>query len=356
MYKHFLHELFSFLLLFLLFGRQVLANQSILFTTSEELCTDKKVCDNVDGVYAPSEVEQCTEELLIQYGNDKQGYLTTDGQIKTTPTITECSNNYKSTKYAFKNHLIDVIKHKNSQLVKNFKTEPNKQSHSSSIGQYMKEKFDDFLQYCLIFLELLGLIIITVFGVMCKVFSTQMIKRFNFMLLSKILIFKMFKHFRVSRNIHLIPEELLENGINPPRTCMPPRRVPGVSTITIHETSPPPPSAPQKTYNSIEPGSYVPPFNPYTESTLHQGHSQQFRQAPNEFNQGYRQSLIRAAKSVSNVSQPQQIQKSSSTVSLKGPAKGRTYSEKRINDVQCERCYLWFTTGISIKRHLKTCI
>lgn len=151
-------------------------NQSILFTTNEELCIDKDKCEKVDDIYVLSEVESCTEELLIQYGNDKQAYLTSDGQLKSSPTSSECANAYKSIKYALKNIIIDVIKHKNSVLVKSYKTENDKSSHLG-LSRYINDKFDDFLQYVLIVLSLLGQVLTTIVIIYKIMFQKRIIER-----------------------------------------------------------------------------------------------------------------------------------------------------------------------------------
>lgn len=97
----------------------------------------------------------------------------------------------------------------------------------------------------------------------------------------------------------------------------------------------------------------------------HQYRSQLIMQTPSFYTPQMQDYSLRAAHSVGNFqpvfTQPtstffssnanQIVSENAKETNQSGRAQGRETHEKRANDVMCEKCGLWFRTGISIIRH-----
>jgi hypothetical protein len=132
----------------------------------QEICVDNNECEQTDTIHVTSEVEQCTPQLMFQYGDDKTAYLSQDGTISSNRTEGICNKGFKSLKYALQNMIIEVIKHKNSVFVKNITSIDKKLKAIESAGlfQFYKEHVHDLYQD-LFFLSVI------ICGLLCFVYN-----------------------------------------------------------------------------------------------------------------------------------------------------------------------------------------
>lgn len=141
----------------------IISNQIIDLPPNSTICTVEGECVPASTVYVQSETDKCTEELLINYGDGKQAYLSQDGKISKSYTEIECSSSYKRVKYALKSLVFEVIKHKKSAFVNDINHKKNEESKTESIFaqfvQYAKDKRDDLIQYICIGLYLIRITI-----------------------------------------------------------------------------------------------------------------------------------------------------------------------------------------------------
>jgi hypothetical protein len=166
-----------YIALILCFNYSILnATQTVDLEEQQTVCTDETKCEQVDSIFIPNKLEKCSDDLFFQYGADSFAFLTPDGLVNSKTKDTECDSSFKRLKYALKNVIIEVIKHKNSVYVKKFTTsnENDTEKHLSGISQFMHEKVHDFVQYILVFL----LIITKISGYIFRPFSKYLSRRY----------------------------------------------------------------------------------------------------------------------------------------------------------------------------------
>jgi hypothetical protein len=141
----------------------------------QTICNDENKCEQVDSIFIPNKLDKCSEDLFFQYGADSFAYLTHDGKINSKTKETECDLSFKRVKYALKNLIVEVIKHKNSVYVKKSENinDFNSEKPLSGITKFIHDKVHDFVQYILVSV----LIVIKVSGYIFRPFSRFFFRR-----------------------------------------------------------------------------------------------------------------------------------------------------------------------------------
>jgi hypothetical protein len=148
------------LLIFFLFLNFNLAYSGQLIDINGPICVDKNPCVHTNDIFIPLENDQCSNDLMFQFGDDTTAFLSRDGSISSNTTRDICNNAFKSSKYALNGIIIEIMKHKNSVVVKKVTKSENKsktanKEQTGPIAQlYEPEHIHDFYQYVMFFIIL----------------------------------------------------------------------------------------------------------------------------------------------------------------------------------------------------------